>query len=320
MKKIISTFLFSEPSEKNLILCKFHSEYEIVEEFIGIESHYTTRGKYKGAFLNEVLQHEDFAPFRDKITVLTNENSFYPVGVEYSEQNNLLSEFCSRAYCWDYVSSKYDDSTWLTLCDADELLDFSHPKRRDILLDIFEKNDGGIDIPCIRYWWDFDNYSHYEKYTPCHTIGHLRSLEKPFHNRNWHTKRVTPEICVSYEYSHCMSAAGNWSKVNKAAHDKYTEEVMNNAYKYNTWHKEPARGERLNYPYDFFETIELNETNAPQFVLENLDKLKVNTIDPAYAENRFRDLGLSYPHPLEQCGLLGANRIRRSYHYYRRNK
>ena len=311
--KIVSTFLFARAYEVNVLLCKLHSEYEWVGEFIGIESKYDTHGNYKGLTLNKVLEGKEFEPFLDKITVLSNVESFY--SGDYDEQNNLLCEFNSRAYCWDYVKGKYSDNDWLLLEDADEMLDFSNPQRRDILLDIFKKESGSIQIPQQRMWWDFDNLSLYEKYEPCHQVGKLKEIEHPFHHRNKNCKTVhTPTFCA-YEYSHCFSRDENWIKVTTSAHDKYQKSTMDSAYSLNTFHKEPNRGERLSYPHDFFETIELTQENSPKFVLDNIEKLRVSTIDPNYGENRKITFNC-HPHPCFQYNLLKGNKIKNDYFSY----
>lgn len=317
--KIISTFLYARKYEHQVLKAKLNCEYEIVDEFIGIESAFDLHGNPKPLCLNEVISHSDFDPFRDKLTILSCKKNLYPSG-PYDEQNNLLCEFNSRAYCWDYIKSKYNDDDWVLMQDADEMLDFSHSQRRQILMDYFNNYQEGIQIFNQRMWWDWDNIAIYQKFIPCHKIGALKERERPFDHRNRHCKMLNPDIVCAFEYSHCFDSPSNWVKVTTSAHDKYTEEVMNNAYRYNTWHKSPQRNEHLQYPLDFFETIELNESNSPKFVLDNIAKLKVNTIDPAYAENRVCYLNLPYPHPLEQHGLLNGNKIQRSYHYFRRNK
>ncbi len=105
----------------------------------------------------------------------------------------------------------------LLLQDADEMLDFSNPKRRDLLLNEFKSSRGSIQFFNTRFWWDFDNFSNYDKYIPCHQVGKLR--ERGFQHRNRECKTINlPEIC-GFEYSHCFPKNGNWKKVNSASHD-----------------------------------------------------------------------------------------------------
>ncbi len=316
---LVSTSLVAREYEQGVLLCKLYSEYECVDEFIFIESAYDTHGNPKGLVLDKILQQPQFKPFLDKITVLSNEKSFYPAGSPYDEQNNLLCEFNSRAYCWPYIQKRYSNDDWIFLEDCDELLDFSDSRRRDTLLDIFNKHTGSIQIEQTRYWWDFDNLSIYEKYHPCHQVGRLKEMENPFHHRNRYCDQVKPVLTCAFEYSHGFSANDNWIKVTTSAHDKYTQETMKNAYKYNTWHKEKNRQEYLQVPYDFFETIDLNEENSPRFVLDNLSSLKVNTVNPDYAAARVNDLQVN-PHPCEQTNKMRGNRIAKSAHFYRRSK
>lgn len=318
--KIVNSFLFARPYEKDVLLNKLYSEYEFIDEFIGIESAYDTHGNYKGLFLNDVLKDEQFKPFLDKITILSSEESLYPKNVPYNEQNNLLCEFSSRAYCWNYVQSKYDNDCWLIMSDADEALDFSDSRKRDILLKGFKENQDGIQWQNLRYFWDFDNLNlDPDKYIPCHKVGFLKELEHPFHHRNYFCTRLEPELIVGIEYSHCFSTESNWVKVTTSAHDKYQQSTMEQALLYNTFHAEIRRGERLRYPLDFFEKVKLTENNSTKFVRDNLTTLKVNTVNPDYAISRVNDLQVN-PHPCEQTNKMRGNRIAGQYHYHRRGR
>jgi hypothetical protein len=319
MNKLVSTFIYYDKHEKNVLLCKFHSEYEMVDEFIGIESAYTLWGNYKGLSLESLLKDKEFKPFLDKITVLSSHESLYPQGVVHNEQNNLLCEFRLRGYCWDYIRNKYNDNDWIFLEDADEMLDFSNPKKRDILLDGFKKHTKGIQWQNLRWWWDFDNLNlNPDKYIPCHKIGQLKELERPFHNRNYFCTRLEPEIVCGVEFTYCFPRDGNWKKLTSGAHDKYREESLDKAYVYNMWHRESQRGESIQYPLDFFETMELTPENSTKFVMDNLERLKINAIDPNYAENRKTVFNCN-PHPCLQHNLLRGNKIRNDRNYYKRN-
>ena len=64
--KIIDTFLFSEPHEEKVLLAKLHAEYEIVDQFILIESPFDFRGKPKGLFGEEIVSKPEFKEFVDK--------------------------------------------------------------------------------------------------------------------------------------------------------------------------------------------------------------------------------------------------------------
>jgi hypothetical protein len=314
--KIIDTFLFSQPHEKDVLLCKLHAEYEYVDEIIGLESDYDFRGNYKGHCLDKVLEDTVFDPFRDKVKVITTTNNLLG-DRDKNEKNYFQAEFASRALCWDYVNNKYSDEDWLIMSDVDEMLDFSNPKRRDILLEGFKDSGPEIQWQNLKFWWDFDNLNlNPDKYIPCHKIGALKERENPFHHRNNHCKRLEPELCVGLEYAYCFTPEGNWNKVTTFAHDKYQQETLERAYFYNTWHKESARGESINNAYDFFETIQLDETNSTEFVLKNLDRLKVKTIDTAYSVNRQYGLNID-PHPCRTLNLMRGFKINKKYDYLR---
>ena len=317
--KIVDSFLFSQPHERDLLLAKLHAEYEHVDEFIGLESAYDFRGNYKGLHLDEVLRHIDFDFFKDKIMVISRETSLFPEGMEKKETNYFLSEFASRALCWDYVKSKYADNDWLIMSDVDEMLDFSSPARRDILLEGFKDSSPGIQWQNLKFWYDFDNLNfNPDKYIPCHKVGALKERENPFHHRNNHCKRLEPSLVCGLEYAYCFPRDDNWKKLNTFAHDRYTTQALDFGLHANHWHKEPQRGEFLNHPTDFFETINLDESCSTTFVLDNLDQLKVNTVNPDYAEARQSMYNMEMPHPVLQHNLTRGYKINKKYFYLTR--
>lgn len=315
--KIIDSFLFSELHEKELLRIKLECESELVTEWIGIESKYDFRGNYKGAFLNDVLKEDQFDQFRDRIHVITiEENLFDTVGKEKCEKGYFQVEHASRMSCSEYIFSKYNDEDRVIVSDVDESIDCSRPDRRDLFLKICQSSDKDIDIPSLKYWWNFSNLSAYPKNTPVRTIGSLKNGWNYF--RNAGCEVIKTDLILSFEYSYCFPGDGNLKKVSTFSHDRYKPEHLERAWHYNTWHKRDH--ERLDQAWDFFEIVELNESNSPNFILDNFDRLDTKLINPDYAFARVSELGLKYPHIAEQHGLLGSNRIDRRYHYLRRNK
>lgn len=68
---IISTCLFSDPSESNLLWVKLNVEQQIVEKWIIVEGAFSHKGVYKGSCLRKVLDEPRFLQFSDRIQIIT---------------------------------------------------------------------------------------------------------------------------------------------------------------------------------------------------------------------------------------------------------
>jgi hypothetical protein len=319
--KIIDTILFAYEYEKEVLLAKFNLESEVVDKFLVIESEYTFRGQYKGFQLTKVLEDKRFEPFKEKIKHLKIKgNTFENMGLSHIEKDYFKIEHFSRAYCMDYLVENYDDNDLILITDSDEAYDFSDPVRRDVLLKIFKENsDRGTQQRNIKMWFDWDNACFWsDKYLPSHRLKLLKNGSSSFYNKVSNCITTPTPILTCFEWAYAFPAEANWNKVNSFAHDKYTLPSMDRAYLGNHWHREPARGEILGRdPFDWFETIVLTEENSPKYVRENLENLKVNTINPNYAEYRVQNYRIS-PHPAMNYGFLGNNKIKKECNYYKR--
>jgi len=315
--KVISTFLFSEIHEQNVLWTKLSCESSGVDKWIAIESPYSFRGNPKPVNIKEILQEKRFEPFQDRINIITiQDNLFKENNLTHCEKDYFVVEKLSRAACM-WSLDNYPDDTRVLVGDVDELIDFSNEARKNEFFKICKEYDGSWQAKQMKFWWDYDNLSFYPKYMPVHTLGSLRAGKTSFAPRNDHCKTIPSENMLAFEYAYSFDLAGNFSKVSTFSHDRYNQECIEQAWLGNSWHKTQARNERLgDQAWDWFETIELNETNAPLFVLENLDKLKVNTVNPDYATYRVAN-GFP-PHPAMNMGFLMKNRIKKIYNYYKK--
>ena len=74
---IISTFLFSDPSESDLLWVKLNVEKSIVKKWVIVEGTFSHRGAYKGTCLREVLKETRFLEFANKVEIIIcNQNLF----------------------------------------------------------------------------------------------------------------------------------------------------------------------------------------------------------------------------------------------------
>ncbi|MCU0339535.1 MAG: hypothetical protein MUE30_06605, partial [Spirosomaceae bacterium] len=128
MTTIIDTFLFSEPHEKESLLIKLILGGDFITEWIIVENEYTFQGEYKGVFAQQVLDGDErFAPFRDRIHVISASMKHPPI--DYNRKDidtqGMDSERRQRSLAQNYILSKYPDTTWVLLSDADEALDLT---------------------------------------------------------------------------------------------------------------------------------------------------------------------------------------------------
>jgi len=297
--KVVDTFLFSEPYEAEVLLVKFHVQNAGVDEFVGIECDYTFRGEQKGHHLQALLDTDErFAPFRNKTRVLTiNDNLFEKLCDKHGEKDYFKVEHASRAACFEYIDAKYEDDDRILLSDADEMLDFNDARRYNALMELFNtRTQESLDIQNFKFWYDFDNLCYWpDKFIATHSLKHLRDDRAQFDNKNGGCQQCRCAIPLAFEYAYCFPFEDNWKKLNSFAHDNYTREALEKGLKFNHWHREPARGERLGQTiYDFFETVKLNDDNSPKYVRDNLDTLKLNNIPEHYRYNRFMEYGINW--------------------------
>ena len=88
---IYDTFLFADPSEKDILLAKLIIEDHLVDHWFVVESAFANTGLYKGHHIKRILmENKEFHPYQSRITV-----------VEFDE--NIISKVDG--------GSTYDDST-----------------------------------------------------------------------------------------------------------------------------------------------------------------------------------------------------------------
>jgi len=65
--KIVDSFLFSEPYEKELLLLKLQLEVSGIDEWVILENAYTLQGEKKGFHARKVLESDErFLPYLNK--------------------------------------------------------------------------------------------------------------------------------------------------------------------------------------------------------------------------------------------------------------
>ena len=159
--KIVDSFLFSEPYEKEVLLTKMILGDQHTAEWIIVEGAYTFQGEYKGLHAQNVIDSDErFAPFRSRIHVIT--TTVANPALDYTRKDidtqGMDSERRQRSLAREYIIGKYADDVWVLLSDSDEMLDLGEPEKQELLQQKIETNTNGlIFVPRRRFWYDFDN-------------------------------------------------------------------------------------------------------------------------------------------------------------------
>lgn len=295
--KIIDTFIFSEGREKDLLLLKFILEDNAVDQWIIQESEYTTQGEHKGFSAEEVISSDDrFKPFLSKVKIISDTYLLHPGKTD--DYSNFDRENRQRTLAIEYLLDTYTDEDRFMISDTDESIDFSDEDRKNRVFDYIKQHPNDIiHIGRMRYWYDFDNRS----YIPCYRIplvpiGSLRGNRNTIHCR--YSNGITYDAAenpVAFEYSHCYRSVEEiYRKTSTCVYTQHTISEIEDGLRYNTWPRMTSlRGERVGMePYDFFETVVLNEQNSPKYVRDNLPILKTNIVNPNYKEDRYIKYGV----------------------------
>lgn len=298
--KIIDTFLFSEPHEVDLLYLKMELEQDVVNKWIIQENSYTLQGNPKELHAKSVLDNDPrFAKFRERIAVVSLNQNF---ASSNDENANFVRENVQRTGFTLLTSEQMaqgmniekGDQVFYIISDVDEMIDFSDQTRKDQFLNIAKDQTRPFWIKRQRYWYDYDNKCflddlHIPIIPACCMTSPSFAYEIALNARHYKNR----DLCfgdldnpMAFEYSYVFKSINDlWRKKCTYAHTNFTMESLEEGLKLNAWPRPKERGEARG-PHDFFEKIELTETNSPKYVRDNLDKIKTNIVDPSYKENR----------------------------------
>jgi hypothetical protein len=298
MRLINTTRVHSyDPDETEILLLKLYLEDSLMERWYFMENEYTFSGEHKGFYLRKLIQTDPrFAPYRSKITVI--EKSFDSHANEAQDRQTRMGlTWRSEAYLKDAVVPvilyDYPDDTWVTVADADEMLDLFDPIRRELVMQQLEGPRVPLFLPMIRYWYDFDNYARGRGYTilPMNLIREKKSIKSAYDDYQ-HEAAPNPECPLAFEYCACCSKERILHKIQTVPFYYHTMGDFEVAFECNYWPKARSIGEvpldPTAHPDNWFEQVELTPKNSPLVVREALAEIKTHNIDPNYRENRKR--------------------------------
>ena len=306
--KIVDCFIWLAPHEKELLYLKFLLESPCVDEWVGVENHFTYRGDYKGPSLQQVVDGDPrFAPFRDRLTVISLEAPLCPPEEARRWQGVVdppvfaEAEWRLRDAPLAHLLANYQDEDRVWVSDVDEMIDYSDPWRRDRLHEAFTRHAGEpLQFDRIRYGYDFHNRWFREKrdmITPAFTVGNLCRGEARLRDKKWVGRPVDIEDDrpLIFEYSFCFSYEGVLAKFDSSLHTHWTREKIDQSLRCNHWPMTSYQEVSRNCRWHWLEFVELTEKNSPTHVRENLDALRTHLVPDDYRENRLREYGYA-PH------------------------
>ena len=299
--RIVDTFLFSESHEAELLLAKLHVEEELVDHWIAVENAYDIKGIWKGTALAETLADPRFERFRQRLTVLTLERRFvdeYAPSVRdrvgllarqlirsegavrgYRERPFFFSEAGHRDAATQAVRDLAGPDGWVLVSDVDEMVDGSDDARATI-----ERGMSWgtlVHLPRRRFVFDFDNVSMAAfRYVPLirasllgrFTLGELRL--KPVGI----AAGVAPLV---FEYSYCYDREALARKLKTFTHSDPGEDIVSVALECNH-----ALVRRPTSNAHWYEKVGIEEAGHPRYIVDNLDELRTNAVNPDYRAAR----------------------------------
>ena len=291
--KIVDSFLFSEPYEKELLLLKLQLEDSGIDEWLVLENSYTLQGERKGFHARKVLESDErFQPYLGKITIIEKEyeNKLLPRHVMMDEFS-FKAEHVQRDFGYEHFINKYSDEDWIMISDVDEMMDFTDNNRyNELISKMRSSNDGLLKVPTKRYWHDFDNEYRVlignavcnKKYLLTHNkkLSQVRFENRCVLRKGW--KNV-----IQFEYSSCYHKDFMLRKFYTSTHTGLSPEDLEKALLYNHRPVSPAYINKVRKDKKFFfETVQLTKDNSPTIVRENLGQYKTNAVNKNYRESR----------------------------------
>lgn len=315
-KKIISTFMFSEPHEQELLWLKFNVEDSFIHEWVIIEGAFSFQGKRKSKFLKKILEQPRFEKFRTKIHTIElesnynfdyepsftevlkrrvkrwlnrNRNKNYEL-VPYAEHASFHAEINQRGAGLSYLKSKYAPEDLIIVCDTDEIFDFGGFKG-ECLSQLIAKHPTPFYISREIFCYDFNNRTGRDRYSPVVKLKDLVSVQSFHHIRHPLRDRfiAKSDYTLAYEYTYCFSKEAILQKLSTFAHvtdlDQASVEfsLENNITLINPANLDTAY---LKNKENFYELIKEEDLDAPKFLKDNFAHFRTNVVHLDYLESR----------------------------------
>jgi hypothetical protein len=335
--KVVDSFMFSEPHERELLLLKLEMEDAVIDEWIVIEGAYTHQGEHKGHYIRAMLSDDSrFAKYRDKITILElNDNfskSYLMPPLEYlrryvkhrnprlrsslvalAEEAAFFAEKNQREAGIDYVLDHHEDHDFVILTDIDEMLD-AIGRKRDVFLELLKPSEPAFKLRRKVFLYDYDNLCLRTRYCPVLSIKALRKLKAK--NGPWAGYYVRAKLLwqglnklevqedLFYEFSYCFDKSSIMRKSRTYPHTGRGELEFERALLCNHVNRDVSLIDHafLANRENWCEKIQVNEKNLPSTVVRNFERLRTNTVAVDYKDMRRKFYGPQFEAPQGDSG------------------
>lgn len=317
---IVSTFMFSEPHEADLLFLKLTIEDPFVVEWVIVENSFTFQGDEKKLCLEEILSESKFDPFRHKIHIIavTRNYSFeYEPSfklllkrrikrflnkqaksdkytfVPYAELAAFHCEINQRQIVEDYISNKFEMSDIVFPGDTDEILDLSENKA-DIFLNYVQNENKPMHFIRKIFCYDFNNATNRVRYCP---IVRVKDLKKREYSLHYFKHEAPKNVIISdktffFEYTFCFKKEAIIRKLQTFAHvSGYGLDAVEYSLNNNISFSSPAKisDKNLQDREFFYKKEELNDENSPMYLRIHAQDWVLNIIPSDYEENRIKN-------------------------------
>jgi hypothetical protein len=158
------------------------------------------------------------------------------------------------------------------------------------------RSDRAYQIERIRYIYSPRNRAWRERgdiINPLYSIGQLRSGGVRLRDKKWVGDLVPhDERPLVFEYCFCMSRAAIDAKYASSLHTHWSKGKIDASLECNHWGKTDYQGDPSpGCRWDWFEFVELTETNSPRFIRENPAFLEHALVPADYRQRRLQRYG-----------------------------
>jgi hypothetical protein len=307
--------MFSNFGEIELLYAKISTEESLVSDWIVVEGAYSFRGASKPLILSQLLKSDPrFKPYLDRIHVVeVHENLIldFKYGVKYLilkriefffrklifginlnqkrlmlEKKYFFVENASRnAAVPKILDLSNSNNDWVLISDVDEILNLNNDLIKDSVIEIMESQDLFSLLYRQKFVFDFDNFDSQQRFTPFINVELLKRSINPKLSEFRSRFNGVPQVKHPYvsEYTFCFSLETVLEKYEMFPHVSPPKQKLLEALRINAT---PLYDDSNDEDIRWYKKVNILDYSVPNYIVDNLDKLKTHNIDENYKINR----------------------------------
>jgi hypothetical protein len=303
--------MFSNYGEIELLYAKVVSEESLVSNWIVVEGAYSFRGDRKPLILRKLIENDvRFKSFLSRIHVVeVNENLIenFQYGAKYLARKKI-EIFLRKIFFSGHINQKRlllekkffyaennsrdaaivkifelskSENDWILISDLDEILNLTNTKIRDSVIDIMDSDNLFSMLYRQKFAFDFDNLDAQQRFTPLINIELLRRNATPSLSQFRSRFDGIPQIKYPYitEYTFCFDLQTILKKYEMFPHVSPSRDSLLEALKINAT---PLYADSSTRDIRWYQKVDILDYCVPEYILNNIEKLKTNNIDLKY--------------------------------------